>query len=97
MKLEKFYHLFRLKCFHLSSHPPPSSSHELISINEILSQLVQNVVAGVVLAAVVVFVLYYAAVVIVLPYAAVDELMPVVILTAAVVGVVPAVVVEVLI
>lgn len=96
MKLEKFYHLFRLKCFHLSSHPPPSSSHELISINEILSQLVQNVVAGVVLAAVV-FVLYYAAVVIVLPYAAVDELMPVVILTAAVVGVVPAVVVEVLI
>ena len=31
---------------------PPSSSHELISINEILSQLVQNVVAGVVLAAV---------------------------------------------
>ena len=96
MKLEKFYHLFRLKCFHLSSHPPPSSSHELISINEILSQLVQNVVAGVVLAAVV-FVLYYAAVVIVLPYAAVDELMPVVILTAAVVGVVPAVAVEVLI
>ena len=77
MKLEKFYHLFRLKCFHLSSHPPPSSSHELISINEILSQLVQNVVAGVVLAAVV-FVLYYAAVVIVLPYAAVDELMTVV-------------------
>ena len=96
MKLENFYHLFQLKCFHLSSHPPPSSSHELISINEILSQLVQNVVAGVVLAAVV-FVLYYAAVVIVLPYAAVDELMPVVILTAAVVGVVPAVVVEVLI